>query len=401
MASIAAPPHVNPDLVRDFNIFEFIKPDDDIFAKWREQVTDAPPVFYTPEWGGFWIINRGDLLEEAFANWELFTSEDGITIPPSPPEIPKFLPIEADDPFHKQLRRPLNVALSPKGVNELSKAARELAISLIEGLKPKGRCEFVDDFSFKMPMDLFLRIVDLPSDDRDKLIEITNRALKDTSQDVRWAAMAEMNAYLSEWVSKRRENPASDLMSSVVTMQVDGRSLTFEEALGYMTTTLLGGLDTVGGMLAMTARHLAENPEHRRFLIDHPEAIPDAVEEILRRYAIAVVARRVTRDVEFGGAQLKKGEWVMLPTMVHGVDERSWDNAMEVRLDRRPQEMMTFGRGTHRCPGANLARAEIRIFIEEWLRRIPEFSIDPNDKVISVQGGVAGLKRLPLVWAID
>jgi cytochrome P450 len=312
-----------------------------------------------------------------------------------------MLPIDSDDPFHMELRRPLNVALAPKSVNDLSIRARELAIELIEHLLPQGRCDFVKDFSLKMPMELFLRIVDLPSSDREYLLGLAHTALKDSKKENRWAAMTELNGYLEKKLQARRENPGIDLMSKITQLQPKDHSLSKSEQIGYMTTLLLGGLDTVGGMMAMTARHLAEHPKDRRSLIDNPSAIPDAIEEIMRRYAISTIARRVTRDAEFGGVTLKRGDWVMLPTMVHGLDEKRWDNALEVRFDRRPTDHLSFGVGTHRCPGANLARAELRIFLEEWLKRIPEYSIDPERKVQSESGAVAGLSALPLIWPVD
>ena len=153
--------------------------------------------------------------------------------------------------------------------------------------------------------------------------------------------------------------------------------------------------------MAMSAKYLAEHPAHRKQLIAKPEGIPDAVEEILRRHAISTVGRQATRDVVFGEAPMKQGDRVMLPTMVHGVDDRRWGDALEVKLDRRPRDHMSFGLGTHRCPGANLARAELRIFLEEWLKRIPEFQIDPEGEVLWDTGSVAGLSALPLVWPVS
>lgn len=109
----------------------------------------------------------------------------------------------------------------------------------------------------------------------------------------------------------------------------------------------------------------------------------------------------MTRDVEFGGVQLKKGDRIMLPTPIHGIDESRWDNAFEVRLDRKPTDHMAFGKGTHRCPGAILARTELRIFIEEWLKRIPDFAIDASRGGVKWETGtVLGLKSLPLVWQV-
>ena len=401
MQAETIPEHVPQELVRDFDIFNFIEPKQDLHQAWHRIVADDPPVFFTPHYGGYWVINRADLLDQAFPDWELFTSAEGIGIPPSPPEIPAFLPIESDDPYHKQLRRPLNMALSPKGVSELSERARDLCVGLVEGVLPRGRCEFVSEFSLIMPMELFLRMVDLPSEDREYLLGIVHIALKEGDLEKRFAAQRQMNTYLDKWVNERVEKPGDDFLSTVVTLEIDGRPLTHAERIGYMTTVMLGGLDTVGGMMAMSAKYLAEHPAHRKELIANPEGIPDAVEEILRRHAISTVGRRTTRDVVFGEAPMRKGDRVMLATMVHGVDDRRWGNALEVKLDRRPRDHMSFGLGTHRCPGANLARAELRIFLEEWLKRIPEFQIDPEGEVLWDTGSVAGLRALPLVWPVS
>lgn len=395
---LTLPSHVPAELVRNFDIYSLIQPEEDVHQAWHKVSTDEPPVFFTSHYGGFWVINRAELLDKAWPDWELFSSAGGVGIPPVPPEIPPFLPIDADDPYHKALRRPLNLALSPKGVQALSIAARELAVELVEQLAPLGRCDFVKDFAFKMPMELFLRIVNLPSSDREYLLEHAHAGLRHPDVAARHAAMNAINAYLQSWVTKRVAEPGDDLMSAIVNLEIDGRPLTHAERVGYMATAMMGGLDTVGGMMSFSIRHLATNPEHRKHLIDHPEAIPDAIEEILRRYSIPTVGRQVTRDVEFGGVQMKAGDRVMLPTMLHGLDDRRWGDAQEVRLDRRPQDHMAFGNGTHRCPGANLARVEIRIFLEEWLKRIPEFSIDPDRTIVFGSGAVAGIEALPLVW---
>lgn len=397
MQTLPVPDHVPPELVRDVDIFNLIEPTQDYYEAWHKIVMQEPPVFFTPRYGGFWVVNRADLLDRVWPDAELFYSGDGIGIPPNP-EIPPNLPIEADDPYHKELRRPLNMALSPKAVGALSTRARELAIKLVADIAPKGRCEFIDEFSLKMPMELFLQIVNLPSSDREKLLTIAHDTLKHPELARRRQAAGEMVGYLESWVNKRVAEPGDDFMSAVVTMEVDGRPLTHAERIGYMSTVMLGGLDTVGGTMGLTAKYLATHPDARRELAANPAMIPGAIEEILRRHSIPTVSRCVRRDAELGGVQLRKGDRIMLPTIVHGVDDRRWGDAMAVHLDRKADSHMAFGRGTHRCPGANLARAEIRIFIEEWLKRIPDFSIDPEGEVLFESGSVAGLKQLPLVW---
>lgn len=398
MATTAIPPHVPQALVRDLDIFAMIQPTEDFHEAWHRIAKEEPPVFFTPHYGGYWVINRAELLDQAWPDAELFYSGDGISIPRLPPEIPVSLPIEADGAYHKQLRRPLNMALSPKAVVALSERARKLVVQMIDDLVPKGRCEFIDDFSLKMPMELFLGIVDLPTEHREMLIGFAHDSLKSASLERRREAMGQMQAYLEDWVNKRVAEPGEDFMSAVVTLEVDGRPLNHRERLGYMMTVMFGGLDTVGGTMGLAAKYLATHPEHRLQLAADPSLIPRAIEEILRRHSIPTLSRTVAQDIEFGGAQMRKGDKVMMPTMTHGVDDRKWGDAMDVRLDRDTREHMAFGRGPHRCPGANLARAEIRIFMEEWLKRIPEFSIDPEGEVLFETGTVSGLKRLPLVW---
>lgn len=398
--SDTVPPHVPAELVRDFDLFELVGEGENIHRAWHELGRSAPPLFFTPRYGGFWVVNDAALLEQTFREADVYCSGKGIGIPPNPPEVPACLPIEADDPYHKELRRPLNIALSPKGVAELSTRARDICIQLIDDLKGRGACDFIRDFSLKMPMELFLRLVDLPSSDREYLLGLAHDTLKVADPARRHAAIEELNRYISGWVDKRLVEPGEDFLSTVVNMEIDGRSLTQVERVGYMTTLMLGGLDTVGGMMGMTAMHLATHDAHRRHLRDHPEDIPAAIEELLRRYPLSTFARYVTRDSELGGVRLNEGDRIMLPTIAHGMDEQQWEEPLAVDFGRNTRNHLTFGSGTHRCPGANLARAELRIFIEEWLARIPDFSIAEGAVLSFENGAVTGLKSLPLVWPL-
>ncbi len=392
------PNHVPASLVRDFDIYDFEGAFLDIHEAWHRMANREPDVFFTPRNGGFWVVTRPDLLEAIWPDGERFSSAKGISVPPPVAGSPAMLPIESDDPVHKALRRPLEAALSPKEVRLLSETARELCISLIDELQPKGGCDFVADFSLKMPMELFLRLVDLPSRDREWLVGLASGILKTGDEEKRKKILADMFGYLNEWIVKRSATPGNDLMSKIVTMDLNGRALTHDEKLGYLATTMFGGLDTVGGAMGFITKHLAEHPEHRAYLRANPNAIPAAVEEFLRRYSMPTISRTLTEDMMLGDVSAKAGDRVMISTIAHGVSDKRWGNAMEVDLQRFPQNHLAFGRGTHRCPGANLARAEIRIFIEEWLARIPEFRIAPGSKVSYAPGNVPGLKNLPLVW---
>lgn len=397
----ATPPHVPPELVRNFNLYDFAGASTDLYSAWQEIQRTYPPLFYTPAFGGFWVLTRASQLEAAWPDAEGFSSTPGVGIPPTDASLPPMLPIDSDDPFHQGLRRPLNIALSPKGVAALAPRVRELAGELVRDLRTRGECEFVRDFSLKLPMEIFLRLVDLPSRDREQLISLAHIVTKTGDVDARTAATRELMAYLVTVIDQRTAEPGDDLLSKITQLEVEGRPLTQWEHIGYAAQVLFGGLDTVGSTMSMIAKHLAEHPEHQRALRDDPGLIPDAIEELIRRYSLPTVARRVTRDMDFEGVQLKAGDMVMLPTIAHGVDEMRWPEALSVKLDRCPRDHMGFGRGTHRCPGANLARSEIRIFLEAWLAEIPEFTIKAGAPVRYLTGAVAGLESLPLVWSTE
>jgi cytochrome P450 len=397
MTDLAVPAHVPAHLVRDFDLYGFEGASVDVHAAWKAVQDNNPPIFFTPRYGGYWVFTRAEHLEAAWPDGELYSSADSVAIPPIPKAAPPLLPIDSDDPFHKFLRKPLNIALSPKAVNGLQPMARALAIELIEDLMPRGECDFVNEFSMIMPMEIFLRLVDLPSSDRPYLIGLVHRVTKNANPA---DAMNEMYAYLDSWVRKRSENPGDDLLSQIVNLDAGGRPLTHNERIGYSSQVMFGGLDTVGGMMGMTMKHLAEHPADRCRLTDNPADIPMAIEEMFRRYTIPTVGRHLMRDVTIDGVTMNKGDRVMLPTMLHGLDERRWPDPMAVRIDRCPRDHMAFGLGTHRCPGANLARAELRIVLEEWLKRIPDFTIAENAEIKFITGAVAGLESLPLTWPV-
>jgi cytochrome P450 len=170
-----------------------------------------------------------------------------------------------------------------------------------------------------------------------------------------------------------------------------------------LTVLVLAGLDTTRGQLGYMFRHLATHPEDRRALIEHPELIPSSVEEVLRFYTIIFGdGRKVTRDIEFYGASLKKGD--MVYGLVSGAnrDPRAYERAEEFIIDRKRNHHMGFASGPHRCLGQHLARREMQIAVEEWLRVIPEFHIATDEQLVERGGGsMMTLMDLPLGWEVN
>jgi cytochrome P450 len=397
-SATAIPSHVPPDLVRDVDPYDLEGGAQDAHLAWKRVQDAAPDVYYTPRYGGYWVLNRASLLNEVWHDHERFCSSGGISVPPLPPGLPPQLPIVADPPLHRHYRHPLSMALSPKRVHDLHSEMRALAIELIEGFRDRGECEFVQDFSMHLPMIVFLRLVDLPLTDRAWLIARAEIATRSPDLARRGLAFQEIFGYLDSCVRQRALEPGDDLISDITRIMVGDRPITHEEALGECSLALFGGLDTVAGSMGFFMRFLAEHPAHRQQLIDDPTLIPAAVEELLRRHSIPLVARTVTQDLTLGGVAMKAGDHLILETALHGLDERAWPNALRVDFRRDVRDHMAFGRGVHKCPGANLARAELRILLEEWLQRIPHFSTRTEDPPVTANGAVMGVLRLPLVW---
>ena len=186
--------------------------------------------------------------------------------------------------------------------------------------------------------------------------------------------------------------------SQLKLFQVPFGTLTDDELYQLGFLLYLAGLDTVANVLTYAFRFLAGRPDLRSLLRDEPDKIPPAVEELLRLFSIASTVRVVTIDTVFAGCPMKAGDRVVLPTASAGRDGGQYHDPDEFRLDRLPNAHLAFGAGPHRCAGAHLARLELRIALEEWHRRIPDYELADDKPVAEYVGAVAGLTALPLRW---
>ena len=272
-----------------------------------------------------------------------------------------------------------------------------MAIEIIEQLRPRGECEFVSEFSSIMPVIAFLSMLDLPLSDAPVLKELTGMQTPANNPKAIEAGK-KITEYVKHWIAKRKAEPGKDLVSTIVQAQINGRPLDDEEVLNMCQLVIAGGLDTVMIMTSFTARHLARHPEDRKFLREHPEKIPQAVEEFARRFGTSNLAREVRADLVYHGISMRKGEQVLMPLPLYGLDDRINADPMRVDFNRASVQHSAFGVGPHTCPGAVLARREIIIFLQEWLTRIPEFRIKPGTKTNVTMGVVNGISNLQLEW---
>lgn len=398
---VPKPDHVPDALVVDFDFVELPGAEDDIQAGYQAFQRNCPDIFWTPQNTGHWVATRAEDIVFMQRNTDIF-SNVSVTLPALPAGTPAAIPLEIDPPRHAQYRRPLMQFLTPGAVKHLEDDVRKVAVDQIEKLLPQGGCEFVNDFAKVLPIHVFLTAVDLPLADKDFLLPIAEKSVRARTVEERVEAHTQMGGYLYGWVQQRRANPGDDLLSKIITIEVDGQMISESEAINYATLVLFGGLDTVAGMIGLIGKFLAEHPEHRRQLcenLDDPKFMKNAIEELIRRHGIANTARVLTQDYVYKGVQFRKGDRILPPNLLAGVDDRVNANPLEVDFKREKPVHASFGNGAHACPGAGLARREIAVYLEEWLRRIPEFSVKPGTKPVLETGQVNGINELQLVWA--
>lgn len=400
--TLARPANVPADRVIDLDIYHFPIDGLDYQGSIRAVLESTPgDVLWSPRNGGHWIAKTHDTVAKVLADSEHFSSRR-IMVTDEVIDRPPLVPLQLDPPHHEPYRALLQSALSPKAVGKLGARARELSIELIESFKADGHCEFISQFAQHLPIAIFMEIVGLPASDRPLLTGIAEVAMRGETEAERNAASGQLMAYGMGKVAERRANPGNDLISLVARTEVEGKPIDDVTLTGLILLLLLGGLDTVASTLGFYAQFLATHPDHRRQLVEHPELIANANEELLRRFPIALLAREVKADVELGGVQLKAGEMVLAPTQMDGLDQNKFADPLTVDFNRaKPGANATFGGGVHRCVGSMLARTELRVFLEEWLKRIPDFAIKPGTQPKVSARSVATITTLELVWPVQ
>lgn len=396
---IDLPEHVPPELVVDHDVFTVDAPDGDFAASTLQlRESGVPKLFWTQRNGGHWVATDDRLIREILEDPARFSNR-AMRVPKAANPDPPIIPLMIDPPDHVKYRRLIAPAMTPAEVRKLEGKARELCIDIIEELAPKGRCEFVADFAQHMPIAIFMGMLDLPSSDWPIIMGIVDHIIRPDAPETRMRGFADLADYTLDKVAERRAEPGSDLVSSLALAEIDGRLLRDDELQGLMSVLMLAGLDTVAAMLTYITRFLAVSPEHRRELVEDPVIITVAIEEFLRRMAMVNSTREVNCDTVLDGVAMLEGDLVVCPLPLCNFPSGGDDLlTVDFHRVREGQAHATFGAGPHYCLGSMLARAEIRIFLEEWLARIPDFAIEEGAQLECKAGAAVMMPRLPLVW---
>lgn len=407
--AVEQPAHVPDELVYDLDFYA--SPDllKDAHACALTVAKEAPPIFWTPRQGGHWVLNAHNAVFEASRDVETFSNAkvsyeqiQGM-IASMPEDMPKPLipaPITYDAPHHAVYRGPLQKAFSPKAMKALQDKIRTMAVELIDAIKDKGECAFVDAVAEPLPVQMFLEMFGLPVERQAEYRELVKEHFADTETDpaavqVRLRRVADV---MKDTILDRQQNPQDDLISLLWASEFNGQKATLHDLENYAVMLFSAGLDTVVNGMALGAVHLAKNPELQAELRADASKVPDVTEEILRRYSFTLPPRFVKADCEFQGVQMKQGEMALLFLPGADLDEAAFPEAETFNLEREGKAHIAFGAGPHRCLGSHLARIELNILYEEMMARLPEFRLD-SDKPLEYHGGhVWGPEEVYLKW---
>jgi cytochrome P450 len=376
-----------------------------IATPWRtyEQARDRCPVAHTDAHGGYWLVSRYDDVVDFAAQWESFTSTGpGLLIPPGTARDFPFLPLELDPPKHTDYRRLIAPLFAPRAVNGMSERVRAWAADILTPLLQSGECDLATDFCPAMSAGTLAMFIGIPATDRDIWLDFVRRSFEGTVHDPQDAVKAgrEFNAYVDGLVAARRETPADDLVSLLVTSTVNGEPLTDQEIRGFLVLILVAGHETTASTMAHMFWHLAQHPENVQRLRDEPELVPVAVEEYVRLASpVSIFSRHATADVEYQGQQIFAGETIGLSFASANRDAAKFDDPDDFSFERKPNRHVGFGSGIHTCLGSPLARLEIATSLRLFLDSGLSMSLAPGrDIAWKGRGDALSLASVPVVF---
>jgi cytochrome P450 len=380
----------------------------DPFSIW-DQLRQTCPIPHTNRRKSSWMPLRYEDVTAIAHDIEHFSSLKVAVIPGDEDEDPPDFdgpnleyglpPISADPPLHTWTRRLLLPWFSHKRVDGYIPLTRDLCRSLLDGFAASGGADAAADYAQQIPVRVIAHILGVPTDLSDTFTGWVRDVLEfaDDAERRQRGAEGLLNFFLAH-LEERRHHPGDDLLSELLSTEVEGAPVDDGIILGMAALVLIAGVDTTWSAIGSSLWHLATHPDDRRRLVADPELMPTAIEEFLRAYAPVTMAREVTEDVEYAGCPMKAGDKVLMNFPAANRDPEAFEHPDVVELDRAHNRHVAFGSGIHRCAGSNLARMELQVALEEWLARIPEFSLAEGKEISWAGGQVRGPRVLPVVF---
>jgi cytochrome P450 len=374
----------------------------------QDELRQQCPIARTDRFGGGWLPTRYEDVAAVAYDTDNFTSRSVVMSNFRPPKeiepVGGVPPISSDPPFHHDARKLLLPAFTRTAVAKLEPATRAFCHALIDSFEGSDEVDAAHDYAQHIPMRVIADMLGFPPEDGPHHREFVENALEGVNlpPDERIARMGKLFDYLLAQIRDHLDNPRDDLTTYLVNAELYGQKLDPFHVAGSMALLLIAGIDTTWSAIGASLWHLAKTPEDRKRLVAEPELLPTAMEEFLRAYAPVTMARMVKHDMRWPdvpgqqGVDMKAEDWVLLSFPAANRDPEQFERADEVVIDRKVNKHAAFGLGIHRCVGSHLARMELRVALEVWLERIPEFSLADDAQVTWAAGQVRGPRTLPL-----
>jgi len=361
------------------------------------------PIARSEESGGFWILSKYDDIHFVLQHHEIFSSVQITVDPMSFTPLGQDIPTQVDPPEHTRYRTLMNPWFSPRAIEAMEDTIRAAALELLEPMVGRSEWDFMADFAAPFPSGIFLELMGLPPEDLPRFTDWKRLILHAKSPEELSLAYSTVKVDLMEYFRaiyrerQGRVSPGEDLIGSLIAAQVGGER-PLDESEFIRTACLMwgAGLDTVESQLGLSMHYLSQHPDKRDMLVAKPELIPFAIEELMRYESLVAECRKATQDVMIRGTQIRAGDVVWMLFGSAGRDEDYTPNPDEVDFERAGVRHFGFGGGVHRCVGSKLARAEMRIALEEIHRLLPNYRIDETKPARRHGGYTRGVDALHL-----
>jgi cytochrome P450 len=380
---------------------------EDPYPTYRRLREEAP--IYWNEEIGFWAFSRHADVLAGFKDWQHFTNTGGISLEVgelSADSTAVLSILAMDPPRHDRIRALVSKGFTPRRVADLEPGIRALAVRYLERVREAGRMDFVADFAGRIPMDVVSEMLGVPESDRDELRGWSDTVLH-REEGVRGvppegvAASGKLLQYFVKVVAERRRRPGEDLASALCAAELDGEKLSDKDIIAFLYLMIIAGNETTTKLLANAVYWLQKHPAVRREVSESVAWVPQWVEETLRfDNSTQLMARTVSEDFAYQGHALRRGQKVLLLIGSANRDERVFPSPDVFDLHRDTSQHLSFGRGTHFCLGAALARLEAKVSLEEVSGRIPDYEIDEARLLRVHSTNVRGFASLPMRFSV-
>jgi cytochrome P450 len=368
----------------------------------QDDLRERCPIAHTDRFGGAWLPTRYEDVAAIAYDTERFSSRSIILSNFRPPRelapIGGSPPISSDPPFHHDARKLLLPAFTKAEIATQEPATRAFCHSLIDTFEGQDVVDAAGDYAQHIPMRVIADMLGFPPEDGPRFRVFVEDLLEGINlpPDERIQRVSRLFDYLLGQVHDHIDNPREDLTTYLLNVELYGHKLAPDHVVGTMALLLIAGIDTTWSAIGASLWHLAGNPADRSRLVAEPGLLPTAIEEFLRAYAPVTMARLVKDDMRWHGVDMKADDWILLSFPAANRDPAQFDRAGEVVIDREVNRHAAFGLGIHRCVGSHLARMELRVALEAWLARIPEFTLADPAAVTWAAGQIRGPRALPL-----